>query len=104
MVSRSSKGAVAGGTTDNDSVQRRTSRCARRRHSAIHFLDGLNNLRAPPLMSRRRQLPLELGASQPQGLERLLALRIACRLRPAVGALALHFLEAFLNARLSINQ
>ncbi len=74
-------------------------------HPAIDFLDRLRDLRAPPLVGRRGELRLELGAREPQRLERAHLLRIAHAGLPCVlRALALELFHPFLNSCIRVDQ
>ena len=73
-------------------------------HAPVDFFNRLLELRAAALVGRRGELPLELGARQPQRLERVHAFRIAHRLGLPLHARPLHLFLALLNPRLSIDQ
>src|SRR5712691_9267221 len=106
IVSRSSNGTdvfvTAGGGRVRLTLLR--DRRAGFRHAAIDFLDGLQDLRAPPFVSGRGQLALELGAREPQRFERVDALGIAHRLRLPVHARPFHLLCALLNPRFCVDE
>ena len=79
-------------------------RGARLRGAPIDFLDGLTNLRAALFVGRRGQLTFQLGARQPQRLERMHALRVAHSPGQPLYTRAFQFFDAFLNPRLSVDE
>src|ERR1700736_3653839 len=74
------------------------------RHAAIDLFHRLRDLRLPPFVGGDAELALELGAREPQRLERAQQLRIANGARLLVRALALQFFHTLLNPRLSVDQ
>src|SRR2546428_8897717 len=74
------------------------------RHPPIDLHHRLRDLSFPAFVRGHSQLPFELRARKPQRFERADELRIANRPPLPRRSLALDFLEAFLNARLRIDQ
>jgi hypothetical protein len=83
-----------------EELERRAGFC----HAAVELGECLLNLYATPLVRGGRKLALELGAGQSQRFERLHALRIPDGARLPLGPCPLHLVDAFLNARLGVDQ
>jgi len=77
---------------------------ARLSHPARELRDGLHDLRATPFVAGRSELSLQLGACEPQRLERPRAFRIAHDPDVLLRALVFEILAALLNPRLGVNQ
>src|SRR5262245_60163665 len=77
---------------------------ARLSHAAIDLVERLLKLRPPARVDRGRQLPLELGARQPQRLERADLFGVANLAHRRLGPLPLEFFHAFLDSGVCVDQ
>src|SRR5689334_1772123 len=74
-------------------------------HTAVDFFDRLHDLRAPAFVGGGGELAIELGARQPQRLQRVLFLRVANDFAAVLACpLALQLFHALLNSRFRIDK